>query len=433
MTTIAEQQGTVAGLLDKIVNNLTGFADWSEVDNGFVQNDQTAKAEADLPQSDINIDNSDGHNRAKELHPDWAWQPNKENWHNNARLVQHAPSGYHYLFALTGSGIDSALGGNNGGGQNHGGIAILRWEGYDTTNKVPQGQIDHTVNRNGNYRRSIYSTRTQSNDVDYWVNNDASIEQADFEYGNNNEHFIKVYPGEGDNPRGGASCPRRQQADSAGWDARQYSNQGDTMGLYFFYNGGGYPSDLATKNVTYFASFRNDGFSLAAWNTTDSQNGSAGIYSWHHVDTTEKFWSDGNSGVQAMCQTTGTHDTNRYDDSANVAGMATYGGNVIGSDGVFNTYYASAPGFGDRANWGTVNPDANDDTFFFRYGLMYVNSNQEIPAAYFDEVLPNDITEGAAHSDTITFDGKTYRIIKQRGSGSNLNSKGPISVAIRYD
>lgn len=173
--------------------------------------------------------------------------------------------------------------------------------------------------------------------------------------------------------------------------------------------------------ITYFLSASNKHISAACWNTTDSNNGASGAFSLEHVDN--KFWADGVDPF-AYCS------INHHDDGTRRMECA-YGFQHIagwGSNGASMERPYAVSGF-DESEWGRINPDSNDDTFFFSKPVVYLTPNKKFPSALLDYIIKNDNTEGAAHGDTISFNGKDYRCMRQAGAAYNTE----VSCLLRYE
>jgi hypothetical protein len=52
------------------------------------------------------------------------------------------------------------------------------------------------------------------------------------------------------------------------------------------------------------------------------------------------------------------------------------------------------------------------------------------PVAYVESVIPNDIENGVSHGSTVNVDGKTYKVFKKRGGGTDDK---PVSVGLRFE
>ena len=176
--------------------------------------------------------------------------------------------------------------------------------------------------------------------------------------------------------------------------------------------------DVATSQINYFVSGRNDGLTVGAWDTADSNYGGVGWINWEYVDN--KFWSDGEPSVATAYQLI-TPNNNRE-------GGALYSFNSIGLSKqavkVGNNQSAV-----NHSRWGKVNPDSNDDTFFFRRPVIYETLSRNNPVAYMEDAIPNDKNSGGAHGDTITHDGDAYKILKQSGASKSKT----LTVGLRFN
>lgn len=172
--------------------------------------------------------------------------------------------------------------------------------------------------------------------------------------------------------------------------------------------------------MTYFASAQGDYLAAAGWNTADGTYGESGWALYEYVDN--KFWSDSHSPffiTSSHVRHGGTD--NRY--------VTAYGWSTIHADQSVDYAQVGNGGGIDDGEWGIVNPDSNDDTFFFRRPVIYETNNNTVPIAYVEDAIKNDLQEGAAHGDTITHDSTTYRAFKQSGASGDQ----PLSVLLRYE
>jgi hypothetical protein len=162
-------------------------------------------------------------------------------------------------------------------------------------------------------------------------------------------------------------------------------------------------NDTAERKINYFGSARQNGFNMAAWSDKDQNNGIAGFYSFEHIEN--KLWDDNEVPVAILAR------ESRYGLSVNEYGFRQHAEKR--SNGPLLT--TGRRGIEDGA-FGIVNPDANDDTFFYRKPAIFNDPDQRYPVGYVEGVAPNEINEGAAHGDEVNIDGKTYRIFRQSGA-----------------
>jgi len=196
-------------------------------------------------------------------------------------------------------------------------------------------------------------------------------------------------------------------------------NDAGQEGIWYFSHRNGTRSEQAADTVTYFASVGASWLNIGAWNNADGNNGRAGYYSFEYVDN--KFWADGNDPFALCCQA----NTSGSDDFR----ISAYGYQYYDQNrGMDNNHPYNGSGT-DRGKWGVVNPDSEDDTFFFQRPVLYLTNNQTVPVAYIEDAISNDTDEGGSHGDTITHGGATYRVFRQSGAGSgNVHS-----VGLRYE
>lgn len=164
-------------------------------------------------------------------------------------------------------------------------------------------------------------------------------------------------------------------------------------------------STSSNDQFTYFASAGVDYFTVAAWNTEDVNNGACGWFSWEYMN--DKFWNDGR--MPYCSQSSGNPTGDGHDQQ--------YGFEWYQCDDHNLAPHPFSGGTGaDRGNWGYINEDPDDDTFFFRRPVLYSTSNKDYPIGYSYAAASNDQNEGANHGDTVTYDGMTYRALRSSGA-----------------
>lgn len=266
-------------------------------------------------------------------------------YENNGRVLEHSPTGS-FLLMYPGS---------NSVGDEVVGVRMCISNSWDGTNHIPDGKT--TVTSEDPFSGSVGSHWTASCDN---FTDDANSPLSTFAVSHADMH-------------------------AGGWSI----------------------SKARDLDVTYFASVGANYINTATWNTTDSDYGSAGIFSWEYL--TSKFWSDGYLPVafQNSCNADSQygHQTTGY-------GFAHGWRNNTGA----SNHPYTGTGFG-RGAWGNVNPDSNDDTFFFRRPVAYQSPAQDIPVAFMEDQFSNHETDGGAHGDVITHDTTDYRVIRQSGAG----------------
>lgn len=176
--------------------------------------------------------------------------------------------------------------------------------------------------------------------------------------------------------------------------------------------------NLRELPVTYFGSARSDGFTMACWDTQHATHGCASALCYEYVG--QKFWAD---GTDPWVMYGGNSDFGAVGD--------WYGWEANGDNtsGVGNDRLVSNNAAAQRGNWGYINPDSNDDTFFFRRPTLYQTANRKYPVGFLHDTIRNDTNEGAAHGDIITHDGTDYRIVRQSGAGVGTI----LSCGLRYE
>jgi len=175
---------------------------------------------------------------------------------------------------------------------------------------------------------------------------------------------------------------------------------------------------------SYFISAGNDYFNVAAWNNSDGNTGAASYMAWEYVDN--KFYDDGTTPVSIINRTTAT---GRSDNNSN-EGSVMYGFNDYRGDDIMDAgKVGSDSGAIKNGNWGRLNPDANDDTYFVQRPVVYRSHRQIVPVAYIEDAIPNDIKEGVAHGDTVTQNGTDYLALRQAGASKN----SPVVACLRFE
>lgn len=281
------------------------------------------------------------------------------NWEDNARLLHHAPSGQYVLIYIHEMFADLDSGNN---GPQVKGLRVCTSNDWDLELNHPAGMTE------------VHPDDPYSGDVGFDINQ--SYDYVGYSTDNNNYH---------------ESVPH---------------------GLWYFENQSGDRQTQATEDtITYFLSVGAGYINVAAWNTTDGTSGAAGRLSWEHVDN--KFWADGNDpwacSTQSSCGSS-------FGDPFRVHNYSYKYWRQDRSMDVNHPY--NATGF-DRGKWGLVNPDANDDTFFFQRPVCYLTHQKRVPVAYLEDIISNDIDEGGAHGDVISHSGTDYRIFRQSGAGES--------------
>lgn len=197
-------------------------------------------------------------------------------------------------------------------------------------------------------------------------------------------------------------------------------------------------------SATYFGSVRPGGLTLGVWNTTDGTDGIASSYSFEWLDS--KFYDDGELPVVI------TYNDSAKDDPDTMYSVASYGFREYGiSVNAPHGTVGSRRGNVRPGEWGVLNPDADDDTFFFRRAVVsgkaesgkgfehagyrdtssaiYLNPKPVAPVGFVGDTIPNQPGNGLAHGDTVTEDGTSYRAMVQSGSSRTYD----MSIALRYE
>jgi len=318
--------------------------------------------------------------------------------HKNGRVFSNTNTGTFLFFYVSHGEVDAA---------------------QNTSNKLAGVRIIHSTDWDANAHRPAGLTDT-IRDRDYWREtevNPASTSFVHFDPGWDQVLGTKYGEERTDelqkaSLRAGRGAMVRQSTMASRTDARSFS-------------------------ATYFASARADGLTIAAWNTTDGTNGIASCYNYEWMDS--KFYDDGEIPVVI------TYNDSGQDNSSQMNVVASYG---------FRTYSISQDtehgavgcnrGCVQPGKWGVLNPDANDDTFFFRRPTVYRNAgigrftsaNQKnylprpkSPVGFIGDAIPNQPGQGVAHGDTITEGGNDYRGFVQSGAGRT----NAIGAALRYE
>jgi hypothetical protein len=310
-------------------------------------------------------------------------------WRDNGAVLHHTPSGCFLTFYISQWKDESNRGKNTG-------IRIIESTEYDTGESKPKGKVHAT-----------------------------SIAQ----YDTSGETQGRTDFGSGDFKR---SFPQYDQNNS----------MPEGHGLIIFDEGWGNitgdnnasRNNAASISCDYFLSAGSDYLAVGAFAPNDGNYGGAASYTFEHLD--EKFWNDGNFPVAIESKM--SYQANDRDGH-----MCSYGFRhaMSGSDNdeglqypfFYNVYeYFRNQGtlFGQ---WGFQNQETNDDTFFYTKPVIYQSvaepsTNQ--PVAYVESVIPNDIENGVSHGSTVNVDGKTYKVFKKRGGGTDDK---PVSVGLRFE
>jgi len=181
-------------------------------------------------------------------------------------------------------------------------------------------------------------------------------------------------------------------------------------------------SNLRDREATYFFSAGSSWLSAGIWNTSDGSSGIASFYAWEYLQN--MFWNPGRAPVAV------TYRTSVQNNSGNAEGFTQ----SMFMDYTFDRYMTGGMvghnnGAFSLADWGVLNPDANDDTFFVRRPVIYDGYNRGSVVAFVNNHLPNDLQEGVAHGDIVSFDGVDYRGMSQ--SGASVSN--PVSVCMRFE
>ncbi|ELY68140.1 hypothetical protein [Natrinema versiforme] len=171
--------------------------------------------------------------------------------------------------------------------------------------------------------------------------------------------------------------------------------------------------------INYFGSVTANFLNIAAWDSNDGSYGKAGYFNFEH--TTDQFWASGDQPWTAYTML--NHRTDYDFTYLSASSWRQFYGNSRDNGGDY-CYYGD--GF-DESQWGFINPDSNDDTFFFRRPVIYDAGGT--PIAYVESAIKNDVSEGGSHGDTFDYDTETYRVFKQSGASQSQ----PVSVALRYE
>lgn len=225
--------------------------------------------------------------------------------------------------------------------------------------------------------------------------------------------------------------------DNQSTDRYQKCSEESGMGLFTTTNNMSNRTAARTNSATYYASARGDGFQAAIWDTSDGNNGIASAFSFEYVDS--PFGSVESSPVALTYRDT-VKDSSTQSNAISAYGFRSWGAAQSNEKGTVGCIRGPvAPG-----EWGVLNPDADDDTFFFRRPVVFQTVNQTYrpnnpygykypehngPVAFFQDTIPNDPGMGAAHGDVVTHDGTDYRMMVQSGASRNY----AIGLGLRYE
>jgi hypothetical protein len=281
-----------------------------------------------------------------------------DTWQNNSFVRKHDPTGRVLLFYIASESQD--------------GIRIARQEpvdgvrlivsgGWDSNNDLPSG--------NSNLRGSDAPAKTSANNVDESYN--------------------------------------QQKVDG------RYNNE-VSLGYWLYYNSDRKRSVIATQDVNYLGSIDGESINIGVWSGVDSDNGIATYMSIYQLN--EKFWTTPQDDFSTYLKCSlNEHQSASLGWEYITAESSTFSQNYQwypDPDG--SNYQDLGTGFG---RFGTINPDTNDDTFFFRYPIIFKSPGHNIPVQYLKTTLPNDPVDGAAHEDIVTHNTTDYIIMNKKGDG----------------
>jgi len=310
-------------------------------------------------------------------------------WRNFAGLIKHDPTGiYVLMYVVNGSWANDPSGNNwqinpyDDYQRNGRGVKFVFSNDWNSTDSIPAG-----------------STTVMGSGVDAGVGDYMRHETT----GNHaDDSFVRFSPWYGSNNRIAVG-----------------------NGLLSEQNGSGTLDDALVAPCSYFGSIRNDGFTFAIWNTSSDANG---LCNWISFEQISKFWNDGKDDFVVFQRGNRENDHNNNNTNLSVQ----YGFQAWYINGELD--HPDAQEFGDLGpfdggDWGHVNPNTNDDTFFFRRPVVYTNAQREDPVGYVEDVLVNRQNQGGAHGDVITHDATDYRVIDKKG-GAGGDS---ITAALRFE
>jgi len=296
-----------------------------------------------------------------------------DNWRNNARVLQNTTAGHYLLIWLHDPNQD----GNRWGyGEKVSALRVTISNDWDSTNHVPAGNT--TVVDGDPWDQDVANHVTESFTTEHSHGTNNSINT------NGNTNFgpgVSVFDSNVSNGR----------------------------------------ADVAALDVTYFLASDGSYLTVGAWNTTDGNNGEASALMYDYVDN--KFWNDGQLPVQITEWRT-----------REIVHHYAFSDYFItrNSDARFNLGRRyDRDGTLQEGDWGMINPDSGDDTFFFRRPVIYTTKARTTPVAYLDSAITNDRNGGASHGDTVTHDGVNYRIMDQ--SGRHTDSNYAVTLGLRYE
>jgi len=256
-------------------------------------------------------------------------------------------------------------------------------------------------------QRSYHSSSREASGIRFVVSNDWDSTNH-HPAGKTNVNSLDPFSGEVGNHR-------KQSYSSFNVDSRRTTyDKYKVSGIWPYQTHlGGNRSEHRTASVTYYMAADVDHFTVGAWNTTDGSNGHACVATWEYLN--QKFWND---STEPLALFTATGHGN----------IAIYGFQSLGHEETGTNNHTNRNSSFGGAAWGIINPDSNDDTFFFRRATVYQTNSRTVPVSYLYSVIKNDEQEGGAHGDLITFDGTDYRIMQQSGASSNET----ISMGLKF-
>ena len=190
-----------------------------------------------------------------------------------------------------------------------------------------------------------------------------------------------------------------------------------THGYSFGSRSGWAGSTDSTYHYTYSICVESNHVTVTKRSENDTNYGAAGIYTWEHLDS--KFWQDGEPPLMAYARSNS--------DAMNVSHWQF---NILSNKDRSSSTSPPLSGLpaAKGADYGFINSDPDDDTYFFERPLLQDSATPRRPIAHPTSVIPNDPNAGGNHGDTVTHNGDTYRLFNRSGASES----GPVTIGYKW-
>lgn len=359
MAIIAEKTATAQQFLTDIATTLTGLADWTDADAEIVNDNST------------------------------------NDWYNNARVLQHTPSGLYFLFVNAHMAYGYPI---KNGYDDRSGIRVIVSTDWQTD--------ESQVYDNGNFTApSCPWGKTTVNYSDNWGDIQDACDQHNYD-----------------------GSPVMNRSDSfKSIDIQGNENDDGSLGAWF--QKGYHNNDT---DVSYFLSAGNSHLVIGCWLPDETNSDRQASYLGIEMPQ-NKFFDDGATYDLAIySQTSHGHNNNVQQDyvyPTSMYGFSSFTHENNEEDDNLPGEIGGRKGCVGQGRWGQVNPDPTDDTFLYQRAPIYTSSAQNTPVGVIESALPNHYRHGLSHGDTVTVDGITYRAIEKAESQEQTVAK----ALLRYE